>query len=73
MLSDSIEYLPDKAHAMAKDRKHVSQRKIDRFTELKNYIFIKLQEMWSPDVIAAKSQEDVGIDVSRESIYQYCY
>ena len=71
--SDSIEYLPDKAHAMAKNRKHILQRKIDQFTELKNYIFIKLQEMWSPDVIAAKAQVDIGIDISRESIYQYCY
>lgn len=71
--SDSIEYLPDKAHAMAKNRKHILQRKIDQFTELKNYVFSKLQEMWSPDVIAAKAQEDVGINISRESIYQYCY
>lgn len=71
--SDSIEYLPDKAHAMAKDRKHILQLKIDQFIELKNYIFIKLQEMWSPDVIAAKAKEEIGIDISRESIYQYCY
>ena len=45
--SDSIEYLPDKAHAMAQERKHIQERKIDQFPELKNYIFIKLQEKWS--------------------------
>jgi IS30 family transposase len=71
--SDSIEYLPDKAHVMVKNRKHILQRKIDQFTELKNYVFSKLQEMWSPDVIAAKSKEEIGIDISHESIYQYCY
>lgn len=71
--SDSIEYLPDKAHGMAKDRKYVLQRKIDKLTELKDYIFTRLQEMWSPDIIAAKSKEDIGIDISHESIYQYCY
>jgi transposase, IS30 family len=71
--SDSIEYLPDKAHAIAQERKYVLPRKIDQFSELKNYIFTKLQEKWSPDVIAAKSKEDVSITISSESIYQYCY
>ena len=71
--SDSIEYLPDKAHAMAQERKHIQERKIDQFPELKNYIFIKLQEKWSPDIIAAKSKEDIGFDICSESIYQYCY
>ena len=71
--SDSIEYLPDKAHIMTQERKHILRRKIDRFPELKNYIVAKLQEMWSPDIIAAKSQEDIGVNISHESIYQYCY
>ena len=29
--------------------------------------------MWPPDIIAAKAREDLSIDISRESIYQYCY
>ncbi len=71
--SDSIAYLPDKAHAMAQERKYVLPRKIDQLPTLKNYIFTKFQEKWSPDVIAAKSKEDVSLIISSESIYQYCY
>lgn len=71
--SDSIEYLPDKAHVMAKERKHILSLKIDKFPKFKKYIFNKLQEKWSPDVISAKSMEEIGLDISAESIYQYCY
>ena len=70
---DSIEYLPDKAHDMAKKRKHILLRKIDSDAKLKNYIFEKLKIRWSPDIIAAKSDEDIQIKISRETIYSYIY
>lgn len=71
--SDSIKYLPDKAHVMAKKRRHILSLKIDRFPKLKKYIFNKLKEKWSPDVISAKAKQEIKIDISAESIYQYCY
>ena len=52
--SDIIAYLPDKAHIMAKKRRHVQPLKIDKIPKLKKYILKKLEKKWSPDVIAAK-------------------
>ncbi len=43
--SDMISYLPDKAHIMAKKRRHVQPLKIDRIPKLKKYILKKLEKM----------------------------
>lgn len=71
--TDSIAYLPDKANNMAKQRKHISKPKIDRFPDLKNHIIKKLKEKWSPDAIAGRLKIDGWTNVSTESIYQYVY
>ena len=71
--SDIIAYLPDKAHIMAKKRRHVQPLKIDKIPKLKKYILKKLEKKWSPDVISAKSKAEINCKVSAETIYQYCY
>lgn len=71
--TDSIEYLPDKANNMAKQRKYTLQQKIDRFPDLKKHIIEKLNEKWSPDAIAGRLKVDGCANVSTESIYQYIY
>lgn len=71
--SDSIEYLPDKANNMAKQRKYILETKISRFPKLKNYIVEKLRNKWSPDVIAGRLRLEGEFDISTETIYQYIY
>lgn len=70
---NDLPYLPHQADLSTKQRRHVLGKKIDRYPKLKEYIFDKLNLKWSPDVIAAKSEEEVGIKISREAIYDYCY
>ena len=71
--SDSIEYLPDIAQQKTDKRKHVLELKIDNNERLKNYIIEKLKIKWSPDIIAAKSYEDIQVKISIETIYIYIY
>ena len=71
--SDSIEYLPDIAQQKTDKRKHVLELKIDNNERLKNYIIEKLKIKWSPDIIAAKSYEDIQVKISIETIYSYVY
>lgn len=71
--SDSIEYLPDKADNMAKQRKHVLEVKINRFPKLKNYIVEMLNNKWSPDAIAGRLRMENSFKISTETIYQYIY
>ena len=58
---------------MAKKRRHVQPLKIDKIPKLKKYILKKLENKWSPDVIAAKSKAEINCKVSAETNYQYCY
>lgn len=71
--TDSIEYLPDKADNMAKQRKYTLKSKIDRFPDLKNHIIEKLNEKWSPDAIAGRLKINGCTKISTETIYQYVY
>ncbi len=71
--TDSIPYLPDKAHDMAKKRIYILPPKIDRFPDLKKFLIEKLKNKWSPDVIAAKASELTGVKISTETFYQYIY
>ena len=48
--------------------------KIEEHTELKNYIIASVKEGWSPDVIAAKWEEqNKEIKITRETIYAWIY
>lgn len=71
--SDSISYLPDRAHNMARKRKYKYELKINRFPEIKQLLIEMLKMKWSPDVIAAKSFEIIGVKISTESLYQFIY
>jgi len=70
---DLVGYLPDIAHKKSQAKKFILKRKIDCNETLKNYIFEKLKEKWSPDIIAHRATQDIDIDISSETIYQYIY
>ena len=71
--SDAIDYLPDIAQQKAEERKYILEFKIDQNETLKYYIFEKLKEKWSPDIIAHRAMQDIGFNISSETIYQYIY
>lgn len=71
--SDAIDYLPDIAQQKAEERKYILEFKIDQNETLKYYIFEKLKEKWSPDIIAHRAIQDIGFNISSETIYQYIY
>lgn len=71
--NELVGYLPDSAHQKMQDRKYVLKFKIDQNEILKNYIFDKLKEKWSPDIIAHKAKIDINMNISSETIYQYIY
>lgn len=72
--NDSIKYLPDKADLMAQKRKYILRPKINQNNEIRSYIIQKLQEKWSPDVIAGRLRiEKKDMVISTETIYQYIY
>jgi len=48
--------------------------KIESDERIFNYIVSRLEkDKWSPDVISAKMEEDIGLSVSAETIYNYIY
>jgi IS30 family transposase len=53
------------------------KRKIDENEKLRNYIYRKLKEQWSPEEIANRLKKEYGQDktmrVSHETIYQHLY
>lgn len=73
--SDQIGYLyPRDAQERTKQRKARHGYKIDRTGGLKKIIIEKLQEHWSPRVIAKKwSMQSPDQSISKESIYNYIY
>ena len=69
----SAGYLPDTAHKLFLDR-CCKGLKIDRNPELKKYIIEKLNDDWSPEMIAGYLKKEKGITViSHETIYAYIY
>lgn len=69
----SAGYLPDTAHKLSLDRCYKGL-KIDRNPELKKYIIDKLNDGWSPEMIAGYLKKEKGITViSHETIYAYIY
>ncbi len=71
--NDAIEYTPDKAHNMAKKRKYVLVRKLEKDKKLNDFIIEKLKMKWSPDVIAAESKKSMATTITTETIYSYIY
>ncbi|PJE65616.1 hypothetical protein COU91_00695 [Candidatus Saccharibacteria bacterium CG10_big_fil_rev_8_21_14_0_10_47_8] len=67
-------YRPRLAHEQALERRtHRGQRKLDTDHSLLKYVKTYLELGWSPEQIAAKSVELVGVNISHEAIYQYIY
>ena len=67
-------YSPRKAHKIAlESRKRRGRRKLDKDKILCAYVTRHLKLGWSPEQIAAKSEEIVGRDISHEAIYQFVY
>jgi len=69
-------------HAAKKARKQSGSRrrgkyKLERNTDLWEYVEIKLYKLWSPDQIAERIREeyprDMSMRISPEAIYQYLY
>ena len=71
---EKIAYLPDSADKMAKGRKNKLSPKLDTSDELRNHVVEKLQENWSPGVIAGSLKlKSTKMKISAETIYQYIY
>jgi transposase, IS30 family len=68
-------YLPDTAERKSQERKGRGRktRYIDKQPKLKAYIEQKLKEDWSPEQIAGRMPQDIGLYLNYESIYQYVY
>lgn len=67
-------YTPRVAHERALAyRKHRGKRKLDRNAVLREYVISRLQLGWSPEQIAATTQEIIRKSISHEAIYQYIY
>ena len=69
-------YRADIAQRMFEKRKHNQhQGKLDKYPELKEYVFNGLKKEWSPDVIAGmlKKEKTIRQTISHESIYHYIY
>jgi IS30 family transposase len=73
--SDRIGYLyPRDAHHQAQLRKAQHGSKIERNPAMKAYIMEKLQERWSPVIIAGRwSKENPAKSITAEAIYQWIY
>ena len=72
---DRKKYRADAAERLSEKRKFKQHKgKLDKYPELKEYVLSKLQEEWSPDVIAGKLRtEKAEQTISHESIYHYIY
>jgi len=68
-----------KADKLAKSnrRKRGRKKKLEVSLKLKNYVYEKLQEEWSPEEIAKRLKldytDDMTMRISHESIYQHLY
>ena len=73
--STSKEYLPHRAQKKSQKRLRQSRKKERmRDPKIRDYVDIKLKEGWSPELIAGRlTQDDPGLTISHETIYQYIY
>ena len=68
-------YLPPKAAARAKERKHKAGKR-PRLKDplIKRYVIVKLKEGWAPEQIAGRlPQRYPSLSISHEAIYQFIY
>lgn len=72
---DRMKYRADTTQRLFEKRKHKQHRgKLDKYPELKEYVFAGLKNEWSPDIIAGKlKQTNEKQTISHESIYHYIY
>jgi len=68
-------YLPHKADARAKERKHkAGKRPRLKNSMIKRFVITKLKEGWAPEQIAGRlPQTYPSLSVSHEAIYQFIY
>lgn len=68
-------YLPHKAHDRAVKRNHESHRRPRLKTpEIRRYVLKKLQQGWSPELIAGRlAVEQPKLSICHEAIYQWIY
>ena len=55
------------------NRSKRGERKLIKSHVLRDYTIAHLKLGWTPEQIAGKSKEDVGVSISYEAIYQYIY
>lgn len=67
-------YFPRAAHERAiKNRSSRGERRLVKDNRLRDYVVKYLKLGWSPEQVAAKAEEMVGVKISHETIYQYIY
>lgn len=72
-------YIADVAHrkALKRIKKRGNNSKIDKYSELKEYIIEKLELGWSPEQISGRMKKEYPrnkiMKISHEAIYQYIY
>lgn len=68
-------YLPHKADARAKERKHnAGKRPRLKDPMIKRFVITKLKEGWAPEQIAGRLSQDIpSFSISHEAIYQFVY
>lgn len=67
-------YIPRAAHERAViNRSNRGERKLVKSETLRDYVIKHLKLGWSPEQIAGKAEELIGIKISHEAIYQYIY
>jgi len=68
-------YIPEISHQKYKTILHKKDSyKIDNNPAIYDYIIEKLDDYkWSPDVISAMIEQDIGLTISAEAIYSYIY
>lgn len=67
-------YTPQKAHHKAVVRASYRRRqwqKIEEHPHIRQYVIEKLKQHWNPTEIAGCMQKDIGIHVSKNSIYRW--
>lgn len=67
-------YIPRAAHERAITSRSIrGERKMIKDSRLRDYVIKHLKLGWSPEQIAAKSENIVDTKISHEAIYQYIY
>ena len=67
-------YIPRTAHERAIiKRSSRGERKMVKDSRLRDYVIKHLKLAWSPEQIAGKAEDLIGVKISHEAIYQYIY